>query len=67
MNSWQRFFSHSVGCLLILVISFDVQKIFNLSILALFPGQLEPYSKKYLFMSISSLFFPNSFKVWESY
>jgi hypothetical protein len=31
MNSWQRFFSHSVDHLLILlIVSFDVQKLFNL-------------------------------------
>jgi hypothetical protein len=69
-------FSHSLGCLLILVtVSIDVQKLYNLmqfhqiKFLLLFPGQLESYSENnylYLYHPEFSLFF-TVFQSFRSY
>jgi hypothetical protein len=77
MNSWQRFFSHSVGCLLILIIVFfAVQKHFNLmqsclSILVLISWAIKVLFWKALLIPISSkvflMYFSSNFRVSLSY
>jgi hypothetical protein len=69
LNSWQRFFSHYVGCLLILVIvSFDMQKLFKFDPSAFVNSCSYFLSNWVLFrkllpLPISSSVFCSSFKV----